>query len=195
MAENIRGRGPATRPLGYDPFDGKPMVLKQAKGQSCFVFSNKRWLFGPFRTRGELFVAFSTRDGISPDFPAKQAEKMALATVPPPTPNRGPVTVPLSACPFSGKKVAIVLSDASKPEGSWTIKGEHYFIGGFPTERHAQFFFSTREGRTPQFRTLMTEVVNREKPESADEAFEGTGVEKAREASELLTDTGFGPKE
>jgi hypothetical protein len=183
----------ALAPLGWDPFTGKRMEIKQVpQGGTCLARTDK-YMLGPFGTLGELLVAMSTRNGVPPSFSAKQAEKMNVIMTPPKG-ERSSAASPRKQCPFTGKVVQIVLSDPDKPEGSWTIRGEKYLIGGFQSERHAQHFFSTRDGVAPSFSPLSVEVINREKKESVDDAFEGIDIDDLRANADKLRETLLGGK-
>lgn len=191
------GRPVALRPLGYDPFTGERVEFKSTKQGGVHVAATKKYFFGPFKTKGELLVAFSTRDGMAPKFTAKQADTLGVAMAPPPTTAMTP-DHPLSQCPFTGKKVSIELEDPADPAGRWMIKGEKYIIYGFQTKRCAEHFFSTRNGHSPNFSKLDVEVTRAEgdlPPDmDSENVFENTSHDEAEAASDTLVDAGIGKR-
>lgn len=192
------GRPVALRPLAYDPFTGDRFEFKSTPGQGGHIARTKKYFFGPFKTKGELLVAISTRDGVAPKFTPKQAEKLDHAFRPPGLSNMVSPVQPLVQCPFTGKRVAIELEDIHDPAGRWIIRGDKYMICGFPTKRAAEHFFSTRNGNSPNFNISAVEVTRAEgdlPPETDEETLEGMDQKGAQEISDKLKAAGIGSDE
>lgn len=200
-----RDRRPAQRPLGFCPFTGDHMQVIQKPAARMYAFRNKRYMFGPFRSMPELLVAFSTRDGVPPEFPSTNLLRMKLQMAPANLASRPPPAKgKLDKCPFFGTPVEIIASKPGDPNSNWNIKSRFYIIGGFPSKRAAEFFFSTRLGVTPIFPasetlddavTIPGELIamrdRGDTPESPSEALADLGVDELKEGADFLKDTGL----
>lgn len=187
-------RGGADKPLVYDPFTGRRFEIKGVPQQGSFIARTDKYFVGPFKTLGGLLVHLSMRDGVMPRFAAKNAETLERVLKPA---QRSPIgaSVPIKTCPFSKKPLVIEPENKSDPASRWMVQGDHYLIYGFATRRAAEYFVSTRDGVTPEFSLNHVEVVRAEGdlgPEDLDDVHEGTGVDEARKASDVLTDVGIG---
>lgn len=167
-------RNPAQVPLLFCPFTGRTYTVRHVPGMGSWIATYGRYVFGPFRTKGELFVAVSTRDGVPPAFDAGRAETLQPLFHMPDSMAKSAVNEPLELCPFTRAPISIVKENPDDVLSRWVIRGDRYFIGGFQTERHAQHYFSTRYGIPPTFDvSIVSRVSVSEEPE---DALEGLNV-------------------
>jgi hypothetical protein len=66
----------------------------------------------------------------------------------------------------------IRLEDPTNAASRWMIIGDHYMIGGFQTKRHAEHFFSTRNGLPPSFDVTTVQSVKEGMDQVPDDEFD-----------------------
>lgn len=173
-------------PLGWDPFTGKAVEFKKYPTMGdCWFAIGPKYLFGPFATMADLLVAFSTRDGVTPEFETVGGFcPVPVAYSEPKLPAKA--TEPLLNCPFTGQKLYIGMADPNDPDSSWYVGGPKYRIVGFLTEKLATCYISQRNGVEPDFAPAKIQSYKEcEEPEE-DPTSDIQNLRELKEASHMV---------